>query len=79
MAIRVKHQRFIPRFIFAAATLLFSSGASVANVVVDWNAIAMDAPAPAGGSPPLARNLGYVHARSMTQSMASTVVTRPIW
>jgi hypothetical protein len=62
MAIRVKHQRFIPRFIFAAATLLFSSGASVANVVVDWNAIAMDAPAPAGGSPPLARNLGYVHA-----------------
>ena len=62
MTIRVKGQHFIQRFMLAAAALLLLSGSSVADVVVDWNAIAMDAPPPAGGSPPLARNLGYVHA-----------------
>jgi PAP2 superfamily len=62
VATRVKHQRFIQCFIFAAATLLLSSGFSIANVVVDWNAIAVEAPPAAVFGPAHARILGYVHA-----------------
>jgi hypothetical protein len=62
MAVRVKCQRFIQRFILAAAALLLLSGSSVADVVVDWNAIAVDAPPPAVIGPAHARILGYVHA-----------------
>jgi len=62
MAIRVKHQRFIQRFILAAAALLLLSVSSVADVVVDWNAIAVEAPPPAVVGPAHARILGYVHA-----------------
>lgn len=62
MAIRVKHQRFIQRFILAAAALLLLSVSSVANVVVDWNEIAVEAPPPAVVGPAHARILGYVHA-----------------
>src|SRR6266480_3271185 len=62
MAIRVKHQRFVQRFVLAAASVLVLSGSSVANVVIDWNAIATDAPPPAVTGPAHARILGYVHA-----------------
>ncbi len=62
MAIRVKCQRFIRHFILASAALLLLSGSSAADVVVDWNAIAVDAPPPAVVGPAHARILGYVHA-----------------
>jgi PAP2 superfamily len=62
MTIRAKDQHFIQRFILAASALLFLSGSSVANVVVDWNAIAVDAPPPAVVGPAHARILGYLHA-----------------
>jgi lipoprotein-anchoring transpeptidase ErfK/SrfK len=62
MTIRVKGQHFIQRFIFAATALLLLSGSSAADVVVEWNAIAVDAPPPAVVGPAHARILGYVHA-----------------
>jgi hypothetical protein len=84
MEIRIKHQRFIQRFIFAAATLLFLPGSSsVANVVVDWNAIATEAPPPAVVGPAHARILGYVHAaiydavNGIDRRHASYLVTAP--
>src|SRR3954447_5275120 len=62
MTIQIKCRRFIKRFALAATTLLFLSHASVANVVVDWNAIAAEAPPPSVTGPAHARILGYVHA-----------------
>ena len=62
MTIRIKGQHFIQRFIFAAAALLLLSESSAANVVIEWNAIAVDAPPPAVVGPAHARILGYVHA-----------------
>ena|SRR5689334_1180182 len=58
MAIR----HFQQRFILATAALLLLSVSSAADVVVDWNAIAVDAPPPAVVGPAHARILGYVHA-----------------
>jgi hypothetical protein len=62
MAIRVKLQRFLRHSTLAAAALLLLSGSLAADVVVDWNAIAVDAPPPAVVGPAHARILGYVHA-----------------
>ena len=62
MIIRVKVQHFIERFMLAVTALLLLSGSSVANVVIEWNAIAVDAPPPTVAGPAHARILGYVHA-----------------
>ena len=62
MTIRVKGQHFIQHSILAAVAFLSFSVSSVANVVVEWNAIAVDAPPPAVVGPAHARILGYVHA-----------------
>jgi len=62
MTIQIKCRRFIKRFALAATTLLFLSDSLVANVVVDWNAIAAEAPPPSVTGPAHARILGYVHA-----------------
>src|SRR5690348_17061642 len=62
MTTQMKCQEFIRRLALAAVTLLFLSEASIANVVVDWNAIAAEAPPPSVTGPAHARILGYVHA-----------------
>src|SRR5438309_11779585 len=83
MAIRVKLQGFIQHCILVAAALLTLSGSSVANVVVDWNAIAVDAPPPTVVGPAHGRILGYVHAaiydavNGIDRHHASYAVTAP--
>ena len=83
MAIRVKLQGFIQHYILVAAALLTLSGSSVANVVVDWNAIAVDAPPPTVVGPAHGRILGYVHAaiydavNGIDRHHASYAVTAP--
>jgi PAP2 superfamily len=62
MTIWVKGLHFIQRFTLAAVALLLLSGSSVANVVIEWNAIAVDAPPPTVVGPAHARILSYVHA-----------------
>ena len=46
MIIQMKRRYFLKRVALAATMLLFLSEASIANVVIDWNAIAAEAPPP---------------------------------
>src|SRR3954452_9996397 len=62
MTIQMKCRYFLKRVALAATMLLFLSEASIANVVIDWNAIAAEAPPPSVTGPAHARILGYVHA-----------------
>src|SRR3954468_21580955 len=62
MTIQIKCRHFLKRVALAAIMLLFLSEASIANVVIDWNAIAAEAPPPSVTGPAHARILGYVHA-----------------
>ena len=62
MSVLDEYRRFIQCVTLTVAALLFLSKTAGANVVLDWNAIAVETPPPTVVGPAHARILGYVHA-----------------